>query len=970
MNNQFCVGQRSVARILIALIVVVLLAGLIQPVAADSQMPSEPAPQIQAVNNSHWSTEFYPRGVNGYVSDLEIGPDGSLYIAGRFYQAGTAQVTGLARWKNNQWQAFGNFTSAYYSGPYTGLGYVNDIAISGQNIYVGGFFRYYNHYVSANNVAVWDGTRWSRLGYGIDDEVTALTLDSSGILYAGTYSGDIYSWDGTSWTLQGSADDTIEALAFDDAGTLYAAGFFTTLDGVSVNYIAMKSGGTWQPMAGGASRNDGKDPWVSDIVFWNGTLYAGGWFDAMGGIPASHLAYWQAGTWHAITGLDAGVYDLQPDGNKLWVGGTLDTISGLQTGNLAAWNGISWEVLPEQISNQSVSAIAVNGTHLFAGGNIFEAGQTGFSSIAEWTGSAWTALGEGQGAADEIQSVLLPPDQNSLYVGGRFDSIGGTPAHSIARWDGSQWHTLGDGFKRGTLVADVHALLMAGDVLYAGGYFSSSGSTPLSNIAQWNGNAWLPLGEGLASTETSGRVYALTADDAGNIYAGGYFDKSGEIIVNRVARWDGASWLPLGDGLDYTVRALAYDTTNDLLYAAGTPNGIPEPSFIGVSVWDGSSWQPLGTEPTGFVFAMKISPDGILYAGINGYELAYWTDNAWHRISEQAISSSMTDFEFDAQGGIIASAIWHSGEPNLDGAFVRWDGYRWRHLGGEVWRDRDIDCYYGEANSLEMRADGMIFLGGKFGRAGSLPSANLAGFSLGSVPTMSDFTKGLPQNTTAYFYWDAVQQSFSDADPGDWLVSLVITSLPQHGVLSMNGTPITSLPADGYDVEVDLDGYNPYLLSYTPDTDYIGSDSFTWVAGDGVFAAESSTVNLNIHSDNQMPSITDVNKGMKPTAESMNIFMTEFSPHFMDADGDELNKIKIISLPGHGTLTYHNNPVQIGDEFNPTNVYFDYDKFEGYTGEDSFLWTASDGAAYAVEPANYVITIATPIPLYLPLIQR
>jgi len=119
-----------------------------------------------------------------------------------------------------------------------------------------------------------------------------------------------------------------------------------------------------------------------------------------------------------------------------------------------------------------------------------------------------------------------------------------------------------------------------------------------------------------------------------------------------------------------------------------------------------------------------------------------------------------------------------------------------------------------------------------------------------------------------------------------------------------------------------------------------------------------------------MPSITDVNKGMKPTAESMNIFMTEFSPHFMDADGDELNKIKIISLPGHGTLTYHNNPVQIGDEFNPTNVYFDYDKFEGYTGEDSFLWTASDGAAYAVEPANYVITIATPIPLYLPLIQR
>jgi len=422
---------------------------------------------------------------------------------------------------------------------------------------------------------------------------------------------------------------------------------------------------------------------------------------------------------------------------------------------------------------------------------------------------------------------------------------------------------------------------------------------------------------------------------------------------------------------------LVYDATNNLLYAAGMDPEYSS-SFVGVSVWDGSTWQPLGTEPTGQVYTMKMSPDGVLYAGVvyqrlgmyPDYGIAYWADNTWHRISERAISSSMTDFEFDAQGGIVASAVGHSGEPDSDGAFVRWDGYRWRHLGGEVWLDDDGDCYYGDAFALETRADGMIFLGGKFGRAGSLPSTNLAGFSLGSVPTMSDFAKGLPQNTTAYFYWDAVQQSFSDADPGDWLVSLVITSLPQHGVLSMNGTPITSLPSDGYDVEVDLDRYNSHLLSYTPDTDYIGSDSFTWVAGDGVFAAEPSTVNLNIHSENQMPSITDVTKKMISTAESMNIFVTEFSPHFMDADGDELNKIKIISLPEHGTLTYHNNPVQIGDEFNPTNTYFDYDKFEGYTGQDRFLWIASDGAAYSIGPAYYIITITTPIPLYLPLIQR
>lgn len=981
MNSQFLTGSKRAVTILAALIVFVLLAGLIRPVAADSTLPPEAVSRIEATNNSHWSTEFYARGVNGWVQDLEIGPDGTLYAAGYFYQAGTAQVTGLARWKDNAWQAFGNFSIQFNPGPYTGLGSVDDIAVSGQNIYVGGNFRYYNKYYSMKNVAMWNGFQWSRLGSGIEDPVSALTVSGDGTVYAGTDFGEIYRWDGTNWTLQGTADDGITALAVDSSGTLYAGGYFTTIDSVPVNYIAMKIGGVWQSMNGGSSRSDGGDPIVLDIAIWNGAVYAGGWFDTIGGIASPYLAYWQDDAWQEMNGLDGGVSALKPDGNKLWVGGYMETMGSLPSGNIAAWNGSSWEVLPEQISDQNVRAIAINGPQLYAGGTIFNAGQAGVMHVAQWNGTTWNGLGEGQGASNVVQTMLVSLDQTDLYVGGKFDSIGGTVAHHIARWDGTQWHALGDGFDRDYSGPDIRALLIAEDSLYAGGSFTSSGSTLINNIAQWNGSSWLPLGEGLTyDNGEDGTVYALALDNAGNIYAGGSFQESGGLSLNHVAWWNGSSWQQLGTGLDYSVYALAYDTTNEKLYAAGYDYSY-NPSFVGVSVWDGISWQPLGTEPTGGVYALQISADGTLYAGVvfeygmfPSYGIAYWADNSWHRVSELDISSTISDFEFDAQGGIVVSGYYHNGYPDYDGSITRWDGYRWRHLGGGVWDDDSSERYYGEAYTVDIQNDTTIFVGGEFGRAGSIPSANIASFSLGSVPTMSILTKGLPQNATSYFYWDKVQELFSDADPGDWLTSLVITSLPQHGVLRVDGTPITSLPVYGYEVMVNGDyqvsPVTTQRLSYVPNTDYVGTDTFTWVASDGIFAAEPSAVNLVVHSDNQLPLVTDLTRVMNPTTEVININIATFSPHFVDADGDELNKVKIVSLPEHGTLTYHGDPVFVGDEFDPTDMFFDYEKNTGYTGQDSFQWNGSDGAAYALDPAAYIINITPLLQIYLPLIQR
>ncbi len=68
-------------------------------------------------------------------------------------------------------------------------------------------------------------------------------------------------------------------------------------------------------------------------------------------------------------------------------------------------------------------------------------------------------------------------------------------------------------------------------LLYAGGWLTSSGSTPASHIASWNGTSWSALGTG-----TDNYVYAI-ADFNGDIYAGGTFLNAGSVTAHYVAHW-------------------------------------------------------------------------------------------------------------------------------------------------------------------------------------------------------------------------------------------------------------------------------------------------------------------------------------------------------------------------------------------------------------------------------------------------
>jgi hypothetical protein len=113
---------------------------------------------------------------------------------------------------------------------------------------------------------------------------------------------------------------------------------------------------------------------------------------------------------------------------------------------------------------------------------------------------------------------------------------------------------------------------------------------------------------------TSGPVYALAVDAAGNLYAGGDFTAAGGVSANRIAIWDGNAWSALGSGMNDPVNALAVDAAGNL-YAGGRFTTAGGASANHIATWDGSAWSALGSGMDGPVYALAVDGAGNLYAG-------------------------------------------------------------------------------------------------------------------------------------------------------------------------------------------------------------------------------------------------------------------------------------------------------------------------------------------------------------------
>lgn len=151
-----------------------------------------PANCIAKWDGSSWSALGSGMGGSGsapaYVTALAVlGND--LYAGGWFTTAGGITVRCVAKWNGSSWSALcSGMTAAYWSddGEYNTTPYVYALAVSGSDLYVGGYFNTAGD-ADANFIAKWDGNSWSALGSGMDSGVGLLAATGDELFAAGGF---------------------------------------------------------------------------------------------------------------------------------------------------------------------------------------------------------------------------------------------------------------------------------------------------------------------------------------------------------------------------------------------------------------------------------------------------------------------------------------------------------------------------------------------------------------------------------------------------------------------------------------------------------------------------------------------------------------------------------------------------------------------------------------------------------------
>lgn len=223
-------------------------------------------------------------------------------------------------------------------------------------------------------------------------------------------------------------------------------------------------------------------------------------------------------------------------------------------------------------------------------------------------------------SASAADSILFDDGSGeALYVGGDFVFAGGQNVGRIAKWDGHSWSPVGttggmNGIVRAFAIFDDGT----GPALYVGGEFTTAGGVAANRIVKWTGSTWEPLGSG-----TNGTVYALAVYDNGTgpaLYVGGHFGNAGGVTVQRLARWDGANWSAVGGIGNNEVRTMLVADMGDgeALYIGGSFTTIAGFAANRIAKYKGNQWSAFSSGVSGTVHSLAVYDDGngpALYVG-------------------------------------------------------------------------------------------------------------------------------------------------------------------------------------------------------------------------------------------------------------------------------------------------------------------------------------------------------------------
>jgi hypothetical protein len=375
-------------------------------------------PQTQHTASGTWSSlgTGSSNGVNDVVNALAV-VGNEVVVGGRFTSAGGVSANRVARFNTltNTWSSLGTGSSNGVFG-----GSVNALAVSGNEVYVGGNFTLAGG-VSANSVARFNTqtNTWSSLGTG----------SSNGVF------------------------GEVNALAV-VGNEVFVGGGFTQAGGVSANRVARfnTQTNTWSSLGTGSSNGVSAGS-VAALAVVGNEVFVGGLFISAGGVSANSVARFntQTNTWSSLgtgssNGVNGAVAALAVVGNEVYVGGGFTSAGGVSANNVARFNTQTntWSSLgtgSQNGVNGFARALAVVGNEVVVGGLFTSAGGVSANNVARFNTqtNTWSSLGTGSsnGVSGGIGVAVaaLAVVGSEVVVGGNFTSAGGVSANYVARWN-------------------------------------------------------------------------------------------------------------------------------------------------------------------------------------------------------------------------------------------------------------------------------------------------------------------------------------------------------------------------------------------------------------------------------------------------------------------------------------------------------------------------------------------------------
>lgn len=279
------------------------------------------------------------------------------------------------------------------------------------------------------------------------------------------------------------------------------------------------------------------------------------------------------------------------------------------------------------------------------------------------------------------------------------------------------------------------------NILYAIGDFTNIGGVNANRIAKWNGGAWYPVGNGLPNRTSSQRAFTLYNNEL--VCTNTIFSPS-DIHVGKL---NGLQWDSIGVNFKGGFRGVI--TLNNELYVYGTFDTINHIYYNSIAKWDGQNWISLGfpykfTGSTPDIGCLAMY-NNELYAGggfsDDSYQMvniAKYDGNTWSIVGGGFHGSmdQVVDLEI-YKGELYAAGLFNMNDGNAHNYIARWNGTEWNDVGGGVTSSGN-----GQIHDLLVLND-KLYAAGVFTEIGGIPAARIAAWdgtnwcSLGNTPASS-----------------------------------------------------------------------------------------------------------------------------------------------------------------------------------------------------------------------------------------